>query len=1198
MLINYNYNYNINYWKIIFGVNLMYCEYLIFLKKCMRVLSIIAIMSQLFSIAHAGKDSLYYVTTLAGDNNSSDVPNNNSGYADGTGTAATFQNPRGINAGPDGNLYVADSSNNLIRQIASGAVVSTIVGSESLNNPYGLAFDGTNNLYVTDSSNNCIQIITYAAGSWSLGTPITGFNCPQGIVLNSAGDTLYVADTANNRICQITLPNGDVSTIAGGINGNAFGYQDGIGTVAIFGGPYGIAIDSLNNLYVADSGNNLIRKLTCFNGDWVVSTFAGSVNTSTGHADGTGIGASFNDPSGITCGALDILYVSDAANNTIRKITPAGVVTTIAGTTANTVGFQDGPGLVAQMNSPQGLTMDNTGKIYVCDTQNNLIRQISPNYFGPEVIDTALTSSDYGTEPITFAGGIMQVAANLTLSNDLILLAPSIINTNGYNVHFSGATTGTAALTIIGGGSVNFSSSYNGATTNQNDVSVVTGTQHVSQSSVPGNSVTYFLSGTAPELKVTASVDIYNVIALGTNGTIDANGYDVSFYGAIIGPGGMTFTDSIESGSITLNGVNTYTGSTTINIGTTVRGDISHSASVAVNSVVSGLIGTYDLNGAPRTLNDVSGGGMIKDPSGNDAVTLNSINGSTFSGTFDDSLGGVSITGQGVLALSGSNGSYANGITINGGALNIASVASIGTGSLTLNGGILQVGASLTITNAITLDASAIIDTNGYTVDLSGSSIEDGGFNLAIIGGGTVRFPSSYAGVVTVGTGSHAYAGNSGATALTSAVAGYNLAPSGAQALIMNDSGILSLTTSNDYTGGTIIQDGTVNISNNNALSTGTVYFYASGRGTTTLQVGASGLTMSNPIQLMTNGTINTNGYTLISTGAICGVCSLMIESISGAGTLVLAGANTYSGGTTINPGTLNISSSNNIGTGILALNGGTLQAGAAFTLTQAMTLTANSTLDTGGYDLTLSGRVTLGTYTLNVLNGGSVTFIQNIIATTGHVTYASSDTTIDVASNTIRDYSQVITVSSGSALHKTNTGTLHINANNAATLLGTVDLDAGILEVDHVTGTVIDALGTTGGADNILNMANGTTLQCGSSLAAVNATSSALPLPIHYAGSVTINTSDGSASHALTTNAIVCTATSGQNHINVTGGGIYTPSAAYTASVGGIDMLNVTGSGTTVNLTDSTFVPPTLKLGNGTVLKASGVTLPNITVG
>lgn len=212
--------------------------------------------------------------------------------------------------------------------------------------------------------------VTLLAGSTILGSSNgTGttarFKFPFGVALDGKGN-VFVADADNNMIRMIT-PAGVVTTVAGI---STPGTVDGISTAARFNSPRGIAVDGKGNIYIADAANNMIRKLTT---GGVVSTLAGS--TVAGSSNGTGTAASFNAPTGIAVDQSGNVYVADATNNMIRKINISGVVTTLAG--SNIVGSSNGPGAAARFNHPTGIAVDGYGVCYVADQGNNMIRKIT-----------------------------------------------------------------------------------------------------------------------------------------------------------------------------------------------------------------------------------------------------------------------------------------------------------------------------------------------------------------------------------------------------------------------------------------------------------------------------------------------------------------------------------------------------------------------------------------------------------------------------------------------------------------------------------------------------------------------------------------------------------------------------------------------------------------------------------------------------
>ncbi|MDR2208701.1 MAG: SMP-30/gluconolactonase/LRE family protein [Azoarcus sp.] len=305
------------------------------------------------------------VSTLAG--------NGEGGFADGPGGAAQFGAPLGIAADTAGNLYVADTGNHRIRKITPAGEVSTLAGGEKgyadgtgsaarFYEPSGIAIDAAGNLYVTDGINLRIRKVTPDGAVSTLAGDKADHAKDHALQLQQpsaiaidAAGNLYVADGANHLILKVT-PTGKVSTLAGG----EVGFADGTGGVAQFSLPSGIAIDAAGNLYVADMANYRIRKITP----------AGEVSTL---ADGTESAAQFNGPAGIAIDATGNLYVTD--DNYIRKITPAGDVSTLAGR-GKYPGYAEGLGSAAQFNYPHGIAMDIAGNLYVADRNNNRIRKI------------------------------------------------------------------------------------------------------------------------------------------------------------------------------------------------------------------------------------------------------------------------------------------------------------------------------------------------------------------------------------------------------------------------------------------------------------------------------------------------------------------------------------------------------------------------------------------------------------------------------------------------------------------------------------------------------------------------------------------------------------------------------------------------------------------------------------------------------
>ena len=319
----------------------------------------------------------WVVSTFAGDGTS--------GSVDGPGTLASFMTPSGIATDANGNVYVADSGNNKIRFATPAGVVTTLAGSGSSGSidgtgvaasfgfPYGVAVGSEGTTYVADYFYNKVRkitaggVVTTLAGSGATGFADGSganaqFTTPRGVAVDASGN-VYVAE--NTRIRKVT-PAGNVSTVAG----SAFsGSSDGAGSSASFNNATGVAVDGVGNVYVADTGNNVIRKISP---GGIVVTFAGSGIA--GSTDGTTQVASFTLPAGLAVDPHGNVFVADSNNYKIRKITPTGTVTTIAGSGA--FGSIDGTGPAASFGQPTAIAISADGALYVTDSGTQRIRKI------------------------------------------------------------------------------------------------------------------------------------------------------------------------------------------------------------------------------------------------------------------------------------------------------------------------------------------------------------------------------------------------------------------------------------------------------------------------------------------------------------------------------------------------------------------------------------------------------------------------------------------------------------------------------------------------------------------------------------------------------------------------------------------------------------------------------------------------------
>lgn len=276
------------------------------------------------------------------------------GFIDGKALDSTFNQPRGMAVDKDGGLIIVDSCNNRIRKIKDGQV-TTVAGFSDRKDSYGMPAGG------------------YSDGEASKAR----FNKPTAAVVDSKGN-IYVSDTGNNVIRKIS--GGKVLTFAG--TGKA-GLINGKASSAEFNTPLGLAIDSGDNIYVADSMNNVIRKITP-KGE--VTTFAGVASENGGYLDGDVSAALFNEPSDLSFDKTGALYIADSGNQMLRKI-DKGIVTTAAGFKAGIAegtayiqgGFKNGSAGQARFNFPKGISIADDGTVFIADTWNNRIRALKPD---------------------------------------------------------------------------------------------------------------------------------------------------------------------------------------------------------------------------------------------------------------------------------------------------------------------------------------------------------------------------------------------------------------------------------------------------------------------------------------------------------------------------------------------------------------------------------------------------------------------------------------------------------------------------------------------------------------------------------------------------------------------------------------------------------------------------------------------------
>jgi sugar lactone lactonase YvrE len=334
------------------------------------------------------------ITTIAGTGISS--------YTGDGGLAinATFSEPQYVMLDDTGNIYVVDEDNNVIRKINPAGIITTVIGTggigysgdggqaliAKIDHPGGCAIDRKGNIYIADTYNHVVRkvntagIISTLAGHGTIGGfggdggPGTAayLNFPEMLAVDKKGN-VYVTDASNNRVRKIDT-SGIITTIAG-IGPGTYAGDGGLATAANLNYPTGIAIDTTTGvIYIGDANNNAVRKIDT-NG--IITTYAGTGILGYSGDGGVSTSAKLNSPQGVTIDTAGTLYISDGGNNAIRKVNALGVISTYAGTGAAGFSGDGGPAVLAKIFNPPGITVDVTGNLYIAEYFNSRVRKVS-----------------------------------------------------------------------------------------------------------------------------------------------------------------------------------------------------------------------------------------------------------------------------------------------------------------------------------------------------------------------------------------------------------------------------------------------------------------------------------------------------------------------------------------------------------------------------------------------------------------------------------------------------------------------------------------------------------------------------------------------------------------------------------------------------------------------------------------------------
>jgi uncharacterized protein (TIGR03437 family) len=356
------------------------------------------------------------------------------GAGDGGPATSALMIPSGVAVDASGNLFIADAGGNRIRKVSTNGIVTTVAGSglgasgfsgdggpataALLNNPTGVAVDASGNLFIADCYNERIRkvsgsgIITTVAGTVSVGLSVFSGDggpaisatmyYPYSVAVDALGN-LFIADTQNNRIRKVSA-NGIITTVAGnGPNAQPGGFSgdSGPATAASLSYPYGVAVDASGNLFIADTANNRIRKVSA---SGIITTVAGSgpvgyAPSGTGNFSGDGgsaTSATLNAPFGVAVDTSGNLFIVDYFNNRIRKVSASGIITTVAGSGTASFSGDGGPATSALLNNPTGVAVDTSGNLFIADYNNNRIRKVSANGIITTVAGSGPTAGSSG----------------------------------------------------------------------------------------------------------------------------------------------------------------------------------------------------------------------------------------------------------------------------------------------------------------------------------------------------------------------------------------------------------------------------------------------------------------------------------------------------------------------------------------------------------------------------------------------------------------------------------------------------------------------------------------------------------------------------------------------------------------------------------------------------------------------------------
>ncbi len=894
-----------------------------------------------------------YLENYAGDN--------------GPATAATLSYPTGVALDSSGDIFIADYGNDRIREINSSGVITTVAGgglidngpgtAVALNGPAAIVADNSGHLYIADYANNCVRQLTLSTGviTTIAGIGISGANgdggqgtaaaldYPTATAVDNAGH-LFIADEYSQRVREVTLSTGVITTIAGnGTVGNSTTSYSGQATAAELDDPTGVAVDASGNVYIADAGNNCVLEV---NASGVITTIAGD-GTAGYNGDGIeGTAAELNDPTGVAVDNAGHLFIADDGNDRIRALNlSTGVITTIADN--GTAGYNgDGiAGTAAELNLPFGVAVDAAGNLLIADTGNNRIRQLN---LSTNIITTVAGNGTAGysgdTGPATAASINNPLGVAADASGDIFI--SDTANNVVREVDSAGVIVTLAGTAAAGD--------------RPNNVTAAAGT----------------FDGPAG-LAVDSRGNLY--IADSQNDLVRRIGAAVSVsvapkaltYSGLSAPASKVYdgtTAAVVSGTAALQTPETAgTGSTSD--GAPYSGD-----TVSLTGTASGVYDSKDV--ATATTVTFGGLSLIGAQSGDYTLTASTqaaaITPTALTITADNK---TMVCGAALPSLTASYSGFVNGDT----------------------------SISLTTQPILTTAATSASPAGSYDIDVSGAV--DPNYNISYVTGTLTVSPiatlatwespvdgpwnSAANWTDTQGVGAPGFSGVSGDQATFNGAAGLNVDLGGFSPIIA------ALT----------FGPSALNYDIMSTMSTGSGQLQLNnGSSDATITVSAASQTIAAPVQLVSYTAIDpAASATLTISGGISGTGALAID---GEGTVIFTGTNSYQGGTSVSAGTLVVTTPSAIAanTSLTVGAGGTFifdpsaSAGSNDTTTVSNDASAATTSETSATSAVPSSASPASSSPVVVTPGHPVLWVAAVVSASGSVATPGPASVSDLA--------------------------------------------------------------------------------------------------------------------------------------------------------------------------------------------------------